>query len=66
MDGQEGQNIGRAWDPSLEYNKESFERTKPKKRVSFRKVTFAAYNDKQPNNGQQQKSFQLEQLGSRQ
>ena len=59
---QVGQHIGTAWEPSLEYNKESFERTKPKKRVSFGKVTFAAYNDKQQNSGQQQKSSQLEKL----
>ena len=62
QDGQEGQHIGTAWEPSLEYNKESFERSKPKKRVSFGKVTFAAYNDKRQNSGQQQKSSQLEQL----
>ena len=63
QDDQEGMNIGTAWEPSLEYNKESFEATKPKKKVSFGKVTFAAYTDKQQNNGQQQKSSQLEQLG---
>ena len=62
QDDQEGKHIGTAWEPSLEHNKESFERTKPKKGVSFGKVTFAAYNDKQQNSGQQQKSSQLEQL----
>ena len=30
--------------------------------MTFGKVTLAAYNDKQQNNGQQQKSSQLEQL----
>ena len=60
--GQEGMHIGTAWEPSLEHNKESFEATKPKKRVTFSKATLAAYNDKQQNNGQQQKSSQLEQL----
>ena len=59
---QEGQHIGTAWEPSLEQTKESFERTKPKKRVSFGKVTFAAYNDKQQTSSQQQKSSQLQQL----
>ena len=62
QDDQEGKHIGTAWEPSLEQTKESFERTKPKKRVSFGMVTFAAYNDKQQNNGQQPKSSQLEQL----
>ena len=62
QDDQEGKHIGTAWEPSLDYNKESFERTRPKKRVSFGKATFAAYNDKQQNSGQQQKSSKLEQL----
>ena len=35
---------------------------KKKKRVSFGKVTFAAYNDNQQNSGQQPKSSQLEKL----
>ena len=61
QDDQEGKHIGTAWEPSLEQTKESLERTKPKKRVSFGKVTFAAYNDKPQNSGQQQKSSQLEQ-----
>ena len=60
--GQEGMNVGTAWEPSLEQTKESFDRTKPKKRVTFSKATLAAYNDKQQNNRQQQKSSQLEQL----
>ena len=59
---QQGKHIGTAWEPSLEQTKESFDRSKPKKRVTFGKVTFAACNDKQQNNGQQQKSSQLEQL----
>ena len=62
QDEQEGKNIGTAWEPSLEHTKESFKRTKPEKRVSFGKVTLAAYNDKRQNSGQQQKSLQLEQL----
>ena len=62
QDEQEGKNIGTAWEPSLEHTKESFERTKPKKRASFGKVTLAAYNDKQQSSGQQQKSLQLDQL----
>ena len=63
--GQEGMTIGTAWEPSLEQTKESFDRTKPKKRVTFSKATLAAYNDKQQNNGQQQQSSQLEQLEHR-
>ena len=62
QDEQEGQSIGTAWEPSLECDKESFERTKPKKKVSFGTATFAAYNDKQQNSGQQQRSLKLEQL----
>ena len=61
--GQEGMNIGTAWEPSLEQTKESFDRTKPKKRVTFSKDTLEAYKAKQQNNRQQQKSSQLEQLG---
>ena len=61
--GQEGMNIGTAWEPNLEQTKESFDGTKPKKRVTFSKATLEAYNDKQQNNRQQQKSSQLEQLG---
>ena len=52
--GQQRENKGTAW-----------AQAKPKKRVSFGKVTFAAYtqnNDKQQNNGQQQKSSQLGKL----
>ena len=67
--GQEGMTIGTAWEPSLEQTKESFDRTKQKKRVTFSKATLAAYNDKQQNNRQNQnkgsrlESSQLEQLG---
>ena len=43
QDGQEGMNIGTAWEPSLEQTKESFEGTKPKKRVTFSKATLEAY-----------------------
>ena len=63
QDGQEGMNIGTAWEPSLEQTKESFEGTKPKKRVTFSKATLEAYSKRQQNNRQQQnKSSQLEQL----
>ena len=71
QDGQEGQTIGTAWEPSLEQTKESFARTKPKKRVTFSKATLAAYNDKQQNKEQNQnkgshpESSQLEQLEHR-
>ena len=62
QDDHEGQTIGTAWEPSLEHTKESFETTKPQKRVTFGKVTFAAYDDNQQNSGRQQRSSQLEQL----
>ena len=63
QDGQEGMNVGTAWEPSLEKTKESFEGTKLKKRVTFSKATLEAYSKRQQNNRQQQsKSSQLEQL----
>ena len=63
QDGQEGMNIGTAWEPNLEQTKESFEGTKPKKRVTFSKATLEAYSKRQQNNREQQnKSSQLEQL----
>ena len=63
QDGQEGMNIGTAWEPSLEQTKESFEGTKPKKRVTFSKATLEAYSKRQQNNRQQQnKDSQLDQL----
>ena len=55
-------NIGTAWEPSLEQTKESFEGTKPKKRVTFSKATLEAYKRQQNNRQQQNKSSQLEQL----
>ena len=67
-DEQEGMLVETAWDPSLDPTRDSFGRTKPKKRVTFSKATLAAYNEKQQNNRQQQNkgshptSSQLEQL----
>ena len=61
--GQEGLTIGTAWEPSLEQTNESFDRPKPKKRVTFSKAALAAYNKRRQNNRQQQnESSQLEQL----
>ena len=36
--GQEGMTIGTTWEPSLEQTKESFDRPKPKKRVTFSSI----------------------------
>ena len=61
QNGQEGMQIGTAWDPSLM-------RKRPKKKVSFDETSLA-HNKKQQNNRQQAKelhtkNFQLRQLGS--
>ena len=62
QDGQEGMQIGTAWDPSLMHKR-------PKKKVSFDETSLA-HHRKQQNIGQQQAkgldpaNFQLRQLGS--
>ena len=46
---QEGMMLGTTRDPSLEQHRDSFGRTKPKKRVTFSKATLAAYKEKRQN-----------------
>ena len=52
--------VGTSWDPSLGMDRDSFGKTKPKKKVTFSKETLAAYNEK--NKGSHPGGSQLEQL----
>ena len=68
QDGQKGMIAGTTWDPSLGMSRDSFDKMKQKKKVTFSKETLEAYKTKQQNNrqnkGSHPRSFQLEQLGS--
>ena len=43
QDSQKGERAGTLWDPSLEMDRDSFGKQKPKKKVSFDEVTLEAY-----------------------
>ena len=57
---QEGTIAGTTWDPSLGMDRDSFDKKKQKKKVTFSQETLEAYNARSQNNRQQ--SSQLRQL----
>ena len=62
QDSQKGERAGTLWDPSLEMDRDSFGRQKPKKKVRFSEATLEAYKARCRNDRQQ--NSQLRQLES--
>ena len=64
---EKGMIAGTTWDPSLGMDRDSFDKMKQKKKVTFSKETLAAYKSKQQNNEKNKGSHpgcsQLNQLG---
>ena len=64
---QKGMIAGTTWDPSLGMDRDSFDKMKQEKKVTFSMETLAAYKSKQQNNEKKKGSHpggsQLEQLG---